>query len=98
MLTLKHENEAEVKIVTCTLTAATANVATMPFYQRKGGCMSSKANDLAHQFLEAGYDIVAFQETRAAVSGTKYLGPWLRIISASCEGNGGVEIWVETTN
>ena len=46
--------------------------------------MSSKANDLAHQFLEAGYDVVAFQETRAAISGTKCLGPWLKIISASC--------------
>ena len=82
--------------VRASLRIATANVATMHYNKGSEGCMSDKANELAHQFHAAKYDVVAFQETRASVSGVRYLGSWLRVISASVKGHGGVEIWLNT--
>ena len=79
-----------------TLKVATANVATMHYNKGSEGCMSTKANELAYQFHNSGYDVVAFQETRASITGARHLGNWLRIISASCKGHGGVEIWLNT--
>lgn len=79
-----------------TLRIATANVATMHYNKGSEGCMSDKANELAYQFQAAKYDVVAFQETRASVTGVRHLGCWLRVISASVKGHGGVEIWLNT--
>ena len=68
----------------------------MHYNKGSDGCLSTKAHELAYQFQQAGYDIVALQETRASISGTRHLGAWLRVIAASCKGHGGVEVWFNT--
>ena len=74
---------------------ATANVGTMNYNETNHEVnASAKANELMQQFHDAGYIIVAIQESRARHTQVLEFGPFIRLISAAKAGLGGVEVWI----
>ena len=77
------------------LKIATVNVGTMEYSSGKlDEPITYKTREIARQFEQAGYDIIAVQESRARYTERSQDGPFLKLISASNRGHGGVEVWL----
>ena len=76
----------------------TVNVGTMGYQEQDGLAMGHKAAELMRQFHDQGYDVVALQETRAKFTQMIRQGPFLRLISAAKQGQGGIEVWFNVHN
>ena len=72
---------------------ATANVETME-YNGDSDCGSIKANELLRQCQLEHIHICAIQESRARVSRMLTNGPFTRLIAKGCNGQAGVELWL----
>eukprot|EP00438_Fugacium_kawagutii_P031562 Skav203467 [mRNA] locus=scaffold3193:38496:44295:+ [translate_table: standard] len=72
---------------------ATVNVGTLGQGTQTGTSEGYKVQELDRQFFEAGFDVVALQETRARHSETKLAPHYFRIIAAGLAGHHGVELW-----
>ena len=72
---------------------ATANVETMD-YNGDSECGSIKANELLRQCQQEQLHICAIQESRARYSRTITNGPFTRFVAKGCNGQAGVELWL----
>ena len=72
---------------------ATANVETMD-YNGDSDCSSIKANELLRQCQQEHIHICAVQESRARNSRTITNGPFTRFVAKGCNGQAGVELWM----
>lgn len=80
----------EEPLVSVDLQIVTANVRSL---KEKDTGFYGKASLLAEQFTVEGFDVIGLQETRAASSTVLVTNGFVRFISASDAGRGGVEIW-----
>ena len=88
------QDDPQVQTTYANLRIGSANVGTLGYDSREGSTLSLKANELMRQFDEAGYVIVAIQESRARTTQVLDFAPYCRLISAAKKGLGGVEIWL----
>ena len=90
---LIHERQVHAT-ETASIKVATANVGTCEYNAGDHALATSmKVKDLAHQFHNKGWRIVALQETRAKFACQVREGPFDRVISPAAKGQGGVELW-----
>ena len=71
------------------------NVGTMGYrFTSDEASLGLKAQELMHQFQQASYDVICLTETRARHTMLAQQGQFCRLISASNQGQGGIEIWI----
>lgn len=86
----KSECGPEAPLVAVDLQIVTANVRSL---KEKDSGFHGKASLLAEQFQHEGYEVIGLQVTRAASSTVLVTNDFVRFVSASDAGRGGVEIW-----